>query len=345
MTPVENFAINLGASSDMKDNQGRVWFAYPNPDTNYTQNHYPDYGVKFDLNEKILPEMGFFNKDFKTLAIPGSDKPWLYTSGAVGVIRFDIPLIDDVWGETPGLYTVRLGFKAPDEDKKGQRVFNIGLQGNVELADFDIRAASGSENGVVIKEFRNIRVVGHLTVELSPHSEDPLFDNAPLLNFIEVLREDEIRPFEPSETAKPLTAGQAESMLFDAETALKQEKTGEALEKYHTVLESAQTAGYKRKALEGLAEIASLESLPKIAPYCKDIDPVIRDYKDQDPQLKRNAILVFLAIGENLSRSDKDLAFKMMNRALSLTDPEDLETLGLIMTRLKELRGELRSDR
>ena len=345
MTPVKNFAINLGASSDMKDKNGRVWFAYPNPDTNYTQNHYPDYGVKFDLNEKILPGMGFFNRDYRNLTIPGSDRPWLYTSGAIGVTSFDIPIIDDVWGEEPGIYTVRLGFKAPDKDKKSQRVFTINLQGNEELADFDIRAVSGSENGVVIKEFKSIQVASHLTLELSPQNKDPRFDNAPLLNFIEVLREDEIGPYESSAAAKPLTARQVESMLSDAETDFKQKKTGEALEKYHSVLERAQTVGYKRQALEGLAEIASPKSLPKIAPYCKDIDPVIRDYKDTDPQLKKNAIRVFIAIGDNLSLSDKDRALKMMNRALNFTDPEDLETLDQVMTRIKVLRGVSRSGR
>jgi hypothetical protein len=345
MTPVNNFAINLGASSDMKDKKGRIWFAYPNPDTNYTQNHYPDYGVKFDLNEKILPGMGFYNKDYRNLTIAGSEKPWLYTSGAIGVTWFEIPIIDDVWGEKSGIYTVRFGFKAPDDDKRGQRVFAINLQGNEELADFDIRAEAGSDNGVVIKEFRNIQVASHLTIELIPLSKDPEFDNAPLLNFIEVLREDEIGPYVSSEGAKPLTARQAESLLSDAEMDFKQKKTGEALEKYHSVLERAQTVEYKRQALEGLAEIASLESLSKIAPYCKDLDPVIRDYKDPDPQLKKSATQVFLAIGDNLSQTDKDRALKMMNRALKFTDPEDLETLDQVMTRIKVLRGESRSGR
>jgi len=339
-TPVKQFAINLGASSDMKDQNGRIWFAYPNPDTNYTQNHYPDYGVKFDLNEKVLPGMGFYNKDYRHLTIPGSDRPWLYTSGAIGVTWFDIPLIDEVWGEKPGLYTVRLGFKAPDGDKKKQRVFSINLQGSAGLADFDIRAESGSENRVVIKEFRNIQVAGHLTVELSPHSRDTGLDNAPLLNFIEVNREDEIETYELSPPPKPLTARQSESMLSDARMDLKQKKTDEALEKYHSVLERATNVWDKAQALEGLAEIASPESLPKIAPYCKNLDPVIRDYKDVDPLLKKNAIQAFLAIGDNVALSEKDLALKMMNRALNFTDPEDLETLGQVMTRIKALRGE-----
>jgi hypothetical protein len=294
------------------------------------------------LNEKILPGMGFFNQDHRNLTFPGTDRPWLYSSGSIGVTRFDIPIIDDVWGEEPGVYTVRLGFKAPDGDKSGQRVFSIGLQGNEELADFDIRAESGSEKDVVIKQFRGIQVAGHLAIELSPHSKDPGFDNAPLLNFIEVQREDEPGPAEPSAAAAPLTARQAESMLSEAGTDLKQKRTGEALEKYHSVLERTQTVRYQRQALVGLAEIGSQESLAKIAPYCRDIDPILRDYQDTDPQLKKYAIRVFLAIGDNLSCSDKDRALRMMNRALNFTDPEDLETLDQVMTRIRALRGESR---
>ena len=252
MTPVKNFAINLGASSDIKDNQGRVWFAYPNPDTNYTQNHYPDYGVKFDLNEMILPYMGFFNQDYKNLAIPGSDKPWLFASGAIGVTRFDIPLIDDVWGEKPGIYTVRLGFKAPDQDKRGQRIFSIGLQGKKVLADFDLRAASGAEDGVVIKEFRNIQVASSLLIELSPHSKDPGIDKAPLLNFIDVLREDEIASGESEAAAEPLSARRVESILSEAGADLKLKRTGEAREKYHAVLERAQSHGAQATGPRGI---------------------------------------------------------------------------------------------
>jgi hypothetical protein len=35
MTPVKQFSINFGAPSDYKDEEGKVWFAYPNPNTHY----------------------------------------------------------------------------------------------------------------------------------------------------------------------------------------------------------------------------------------------------------------------------------------------------------------------
>ena len=53
MTPAQHFAINLGASGDMKDNNGSVWFAYPNPKTESLSNHFTNYGVKFDKQKAI----------------------------------------------------------------------------------------------------------------------------------------------------------------------------------------------------------------------------------------------------------------------------------------------------
>ena len=35
----------------MKDDDDTLWLAYPNPRTVYTQNHFVNYGIKFDLKE------------------------------------------------------------------------------------------------------------------------------------------------------------------------------------------------------------------------------------------------------------------------------------------------------
>jgi outer membrane protein assembly factor BamB len=127
LTPVKHFAVNFGAPADRKDDEGTVWFSYPNPNTrSYT--HFPNYGVKFDLNVRTLPSMGYFCNDFKGLDITGTGKPWLFTSGCRGMSRCEIPLTEGASGSS-AVYTVRLGFNAPLEDHKGQRVFDIKLQG------------------------------------------------------------------------------------------------------------------------------------------------------------------------------------------------------------------------
>ena len=142
-----------------------------------------------------------------------------------------------------------------------------------------------------------------------------------------------------------MTAREAESLLSEAHAAFQKKNDDEALEKYHSVLERAESVAHKSQALAGLAEIASPESLPKIAPYCKNVDQVIRGYKDLDTQLKKGAVHVFLAIGDELSVSDKTLALRMMNRAINFADPEDLETLEEVMIRIRRLRGDTLSER
>jgi len=191
MSPVKHFAINLGAVADMKDEEGTVWFGYPNPKTNPKfHHHYPNYGVKFDLRDKVLPGMGYFCSDFKGVDIAGTDKPWLFTSGCRGMLRCEIPLIDDTAQQEHGVYTVRLGFNALPEDVPGQRIFDIKLQDNVVSENFDILGTAEKPNKAVVKEFKSIRVENDLVLELVPKSAEPQVNQAPIINFIEVIRED-----------------------------------------------------------------------------------------------------------------------------------------------------------
>jgi hypothetical protein len=191
MSPAKHFAINFGAIADMKDDEGTVWFGYPNPKTSPGfHHHYPNYGVKFDLREKVLPDMGYFCRDFKGVHIAGTDKPWLFTSGCRGMSRCEIPLIDDTAGQKPGAYTVHLGFKPLSQDRAGQRIFDINLQGHAVLKDFDIAATAGELDRAVVREFNGIRVKNVLVLELVTKSANPRADQAPIINFIEVIRED-----------------------------------------------------------------------------------------------------------------------------------------------------------
>jgi outer membrane protein assembly factor BamB len=187
LVPVKHLAINFGAPADRKDNEGTVWFSYPNPKTDsYT--HFPNYGVKIDLRTKTLPGMGYFCRDFKGLDIAGTDKPWLFTSGCLGMLRCVVPLTDDA-GENSAVYTVRLGFNALPDDREGRRVFDIKLQGKIVLGSFDVLATAGKANRTVVREFKGIEAGSAITLELLPKLANPNMDQAPIINFIEVIRE------------------------------------------------------------------------------------------------------------------------------------------------------------
>ena len=192
MTPVRHFAINLGAPADMKDADGTVWFGYPNPKTVNAGNQFSNYGVNFDLKETIIENMGYFTEDFRGREFEGTDKTWLFTSGCVGLTGCEIPLIDST-EDGEGVYTVRLGFMAKSDDRPGQRVFDIKLQGVSILKNFDIVKEAGTIEKPVIKEFNNIKVSNVLTLELAPSKETSSMNQAPIINFIEVIREDGIK--------------------------------------------------------------------------------------------------------------------------------------------------------
>jgi outer membrane protein assembly factor BamB len=186
--PVKHLAINFGAPADMKDENGTLWLAYPNPKTVYSQNHFANYGIKFNLNEVVLKEMGYFCHDFKGLRIEGTDKPWLFTSGCLGLLRCEIPVREKNSNSEPGTYTVRLGFRPAEGDKPGRRICDIKLQGRTVSQDFDIARITEGADKAVIQEFKDIAIEGDLLLELAPKATTPDKTQAPLLNFVEIIQ-------------------------------------------------------------------------------------------------------------------------------------------------------------
>jgi outer membrane protein assembly factor BamB len=190
MTPVKRLAVNFGAPGDMRDDKGTLWFGYPRPKT-VSNIGYGSYEVTFNLQEKVIDGMGLFCRDFKGVHIEKTERPWLFTSGYQGLLRCEVPLIDDVNEQEPGTYTVRLGFTALPGDKRGQRIFDVKLQDSVVLRDFDILKTAGKANKAIVKKFKGVRVKNNLVLELVPKSANLQInsDEAPIINFIEVIRE------------------------------------------------------------------------------------------------------------------------------------------------------------
>ena len=340
MTPVKHFAVNLGAPADMKDKEGTVWFGYPTPKNDAPKNHFPNYGVKFDLNDKILKGMGYFYSDVRSANIKETDKSYLFTSGCIGLSRCEVPLIDDVWGEKPGVYTVELGFNAPSGDRAGQRRFDVKLQGDIVLDGFDIiREADGSDKAV-IKEFKGVKVNNVLTVELSSESINPTIKEAPIINFIKVVREDDRGDLEAPKFVNPIMIKDAEALLKTANSELKMRNYESALEKFHTVLDAAPSDRLKKQAFEGMTAIGSPKSLRRIARYCRDDSPILIeesrrrvlrpntknsilwDYKDPDPEVIKSAAGAYLAIAVKTANEDKQKAVRMLKHALEFDDKE-----------------------
>ena len=88
----------------------------------------------------------------------------------------------------PRRFTVRLHFAELDDVKPGERVFDIKLQGNTVLKDFDIAKAAGVR-AALVKEFKHIEAGDSLTVEFSSSATELTRKNAPIISALELLDE------------------------------------------------------------------------------------------------------------------------------------------------------------
>ena len=89
----------------------------------------------------------------------------------------------------PHRYTVRLHFAELDDVKPGQRVFDVKLQGQTVLKDFDILKEAKAPLTALVKEFKGIKAAEALTLEFVSAAKDATPENAPLLCGLELAEE------------------------------------------------------------------------------------------------------------------------------------------------------------
>ncbi|MCK4345818.1 MAG: hypothetical protein KAX05_11080, partial [Bacteroidales bacterium] len=65
----------------------------------------------------------------------------------------------------------------------------IRLQDITVLENFDILKLAGSANRAIVKEFKGIKVKDNLKLELIPKVSNSEMKQAPVINFIEIIRE------------------------------------------------------------------------------------------------------------------------------------------------------------
>jgi outer membrane protein assembly factor BamB len=179
-TPVQHMALNLGAPGDRRDAHGKLWLGYPRPSSR------AGIDLPLELNAKYSPGGAPFSANADTYVVAKTETPWVFSSGLRGLTRCELPLISK--GQSPETYTVRLYFAALENDKPGQRVFDVKLQDQTVLKDFDVVAAAGGTKMAHVAEFTAIPVTGSLVVELTAAQQAADADHQPLLCGIEVLR-------------------------------------------------------------------------------------------------------------------------------------------------------------
>ncbi|MBN2508520.1 MAG: PQQ-binding-like beta-propeller repeat protein [Verrucomicrobia bacterium] len=102
----------------------------------------------------------------------------------------------------PRTVSVRLHFAEIEPVGPGTRVFDVKVQGEVRLKDFDIIRAAGGARRAVVKEMHAIEAARSLSLELVPKAKAITAETAPVISGIEILA----APLPPRGPASPGTA-------------------------------------------------------------------------------------------------------------------------------------------
>lgn len=99
--------------------------------------------------------------------------PWVVASGAEGLETITLTVAPKEKSETvparppsAHAYTVRLYFAELPGTRPGERVFDVLLEGQRVLKNFDIQHAAGQTNAGIVREFSGIRIASELTIRL-----------------------------------------------------------------------------------------------------------------------------------------------------------------------------------
>jgi len=163
--PIVRIGVNLGAPGDRMTHGGTLFLDYPN-----VGGPSPEIVVS---TEPKKPDV-FYHHSLFTKG--GRGWPWVCASGAEGITSLRLS------GLKPGSFTVRLYFIEPHLVTQGARRFDVMLQGNTVLKDFDIFAAAGGRMKCVVKEFADVAISDSCEVKLVSHSGKTLLSGIELVS-------------------------------------------------------------------------------------------------------------------------------------------------------------------
>ena len=156
--PVRKVGINFGAPGDRLSDDGVLWLDYPSVG-----------GASPDLAITTTPaNIDYFRHH--SAWFEGATLPWVTASGAFDLGRVTIPTNQTEESQ----YRVRLFFVEPEDPTVGRRVFNVILQGQKVLANFDITREERVRGMGVVREFPAVNATDEITLELKPVVGRPL---------------------------------------------------------------------------------------------------------------------------------------------------------------------------
>lgn len=152
---IRQLGLNLNAPGDRTSDKNVLWIEFPNAGGTS-----PDIPVKIDT-------VNYFTIRKDPVTVSSENTPWISSSAIGGLRSLEITLSKEK--EVPEtLYRINLYFSELENKKPGERVFNVRLQNDTVLENFDIAGETGKTDKEVIKSFAGIKAGKSLKIDLMP---------------------------------------------------------------------------------------------------------------------------------------------------------------------------------
>ena len=171
--PIRSLGINFGAQGNRREN-GVLWLEYPKV-----------YGAGPDIPIRIESGSHDWFRNHSTWIVNGDEKyDWVASYGAKGISTVSVDLVPE---GTDGVkyYNVTLYFAEPKDIRAGERLFDVSLQGDKVLENFDIVKEAGGSRRVLRKEFSGVKVDGDLLIDFSS------ITNSAVISGIEIVMDEQ----------------------------------------------------------------------------------------------------------------------------------------------------------
>jgi hypothetical protein len=165
---VKQLGLNLNAPGDRTSDRNTLWLEFP-----FVAMDSAEMPVKMDT-------IDYYEIRKDPTSIHSEKTPWISASSIAGIRSLEITLSKEPTAEEVS-YSVNLYFSEPEKMQKGERIFEVFIQGKKVLEDFDIISETGKENKELVKSFSGIRAGKTLTLEMVPKQGNTILSGIELI--------------------------------------------------------------------------------------------------------------------------------------------------------------------
>ena len=133
----------------------------------------PEIPVKIDTVDYFI-----IRKD--PISVHSENTPWISASAIGGIRSIEITL-SKAKVVPEASYKIRLYFSELENTKRGERVFDVSIQGRKVLENFDIISEAGGKDKEIVKSFTGITAGNILTIKMNPKKGNTILSGIELI--------------------------------------------------------------------------------------------------------------------------------------------------------------------